>query len=183
VDGSIASANTSTSGGGLLGGTGTIGGNLTNGGASTSGFVKPVDSPGTLTVNGNYVQQSEGTLMIDIAGVTGGQFSVLNVLGTASLDGTLDPVLLNGFIPTVGQQFVFLDYASRSGAFSNIANQIFDNGMEEWQVTYENTDAYLTVESASGASVPDRGSTILLLAVGLLALASYHRYDCSTKQA
>src|SRR5262249_11169909 len=59
VDGSIASAQTFVNVGGLLGGGGIVGGDLTN-----SGIVSPGHSPGTLTVNGNYTQNANGTLRI-----------------------------------------------------------------------------------------------------------------------
>ena len=65
-----------------------------------------------------------------------GQCSVLDVLGSADLDGFLHPVLLNGFTPTIGESFTFLDYASLTGAFSGIQNQFFNNGTERWVVTY-----------------------------------------------
>ncbi len=64
VDGSIASAQTLVNTGGLLGGRGSLGGNLVN-----SGIVSPGDSPGTLTVNGNYTQNAAGTLRIEVAGL------------------------------------------------------------------------------------------------------------------
>jgi autotransporter-associated beta strand protein len=169
VDGSITS-NTSVNSGGTLAGTGTIHGNVTNNG----GTVSPGDAPGTLTVTGNYTQQASSTLLIDIAGHSPGQLSVLNVLGNANLNGTLDPVLLNGFIPMIGQSFVFLDYASLSGAFSSIENQVFDNGMEKWSVTYQSTHAILTAESTT-SGVPEQGSTFLLLTLSLLGMATYRR--------
>ncbi len=62
VDGSIASAQTVVNAGALLGGHGSIGGGLVN-----SGIVSPGDSPGTLTVSGNYTQNAAGTLRIEIA--------------------------------------------------------------------------------------------------------------------
>ena len=68
---------------------------------------------------------SGGTLLIDIAGANTGQFSVLDVLGNANLNGFLHPVLLNGFIPTIGESFTFMDYASLTGAFSSIQNAGF----------------------------------------------------------
>jgi autotransporter-associated beta strand protein len=160
VDGSITS-NTFVNHGGTLAGTGTVGGNVTN-----AGVVSPGDAPGTLTVNGNYAQASNGTLLIDIGGSNNGQFSVLDVLGNANLDGFLHPVLLNGFTPTIGESFTFLDYASLTGAFSSIQNQVFDNGMERWVVTYQATDAVLTATR----NVPDLGSTLLLLTLSLLGL-------------
>jgi hypothetical protein len=47
--------------------------------------------------------------MIQIVAANAGQFSVLDVLGTANLSGHLDPVLLNGFVPTNGESFIFFD--------------------------------------------------------------------------
>jgi len=93
-----------------------------------------------------------------LQGANTGQFSVLDVLGNANLNGLLHPVLLNGFAPTIGESFTFLDYASLTGAFSGIQNQVFDTGMEQWSVTYQPTDAILTV---GPNTVPDRDSTFL----------------------
>jgi hypothetical protein len=80
-------------------------------------------------------------------------------------------VLLNGFVPTIGDSFVFLNYASFTGEFSQIKDQVFDNGMLQWSVIYENKNAILTVEQ----HVPDQGSTLLLLTLGLLGLVMYRR--------
>jgi len=169
VDGSITS-NTFVNRGGTLAGTGTINGNVRT---FNGGTVSPGDSPGTLTVAGNYSQPA-GTLLIDILGPNSGQFSILNVLGSAKLSGILDPTLLNGFIPTIGEQFIFLKYGSLFGGFSQIQDQTFDNGMEHWEVTYQSTDAILTVRSGP-APVPDHGSTLRLLTLGLLGLVTYRR--------
>jgi energy-converting hydrogenase Eha subunit E len=128
-------------------------------------------APGVLTVAGNHAQTQYATLMIQIAGTDTGQFSVLNVLGNANLNGHLDPVLLNGFVPTIGDSFIFLNYGSLTGEFSRIRHQIFDNGMLQWSLTYQNTYAILTVEQ----HVPDQGSTFLLLALSLLGLVASRR--------
>jgi autotransporter-associated beta strand protein len=166
VDGSI-NSNTGVHGNGTLAGTGTINGNVTN-----NGIVSPGDAPGTLTVGGNYTQLQFATLMIQIAGANDGQFSVLDVLGNANLDGFLDPVLLNGFTPTIGESFTFLNYASLTGAFSRIQNQVFDNGMLQWSVIYQNNNAILTV---GPNTIPDQGSTFLLLMASILGLVMYRR--------
>lgn len=100
-----------------------------------------------------------------------GDFSVLNVPGSANLNGPLDPVLLNGFVPTIGDSFIFLNYASLIGKFSHITHRIFDNGMLRWSVTYEANHATSTVDQ----HVPDQGSTFLLLTLGLLSLVTYRR--------
>jgi autotransporter-associated beta strand protein len=165
VDGSITS-NTFVNHGGTLAGTGTINGDVTNNG----GTVSPGDAPGSLTV-ASYTQASGGTLLIDIAGANSGQFSVLDVLGNANLDGFLHPVLLNGFIPTVGESFTFLAYGSLFGAFSTIKDLNFDD--MHWSVTYQPTYAVLTAEA--GRAVPDQCSTLLLLMSALLGLVTYRR--------
>jgi hypothetical protein len=100
-----------------------------------------------------------------------GVLNVLNVLGTANLNGYLDPVLLNGFVPTLGQTFTFLNYDSFTGEFSHIKHQVFDNGLLQWSVIYEDNHAILTVEQ----HVPDQGSTFLLLTLGLLGLTTFRR--------
>ena len=87
VDGSIAS-NTFVNHRGTLAGTGTISGNVTNNGRVSPGSAA---SPGMLTVTDNYTQAQYATLMIQIAGASAGQFSVLNVLGTANLNGNSTP--------------------------------------------------------------------------------------------
>jgi hypothetical protein len=125
------------------------------------GTLRPGGAPGTpgmLTVAGNYTQTQYVTLMIQIAGANPDQFSVLNVLGTANLNGFLDPSLLNGFVPAIGDSFVFLNYTSFTGAFSHIKHQVFDNGTLQWSVIYEGNHAILTV----GQYVPDQGSTFWL---------------------
>jgi autotransporter-associated beta strand protein len=169
VDGSITS-NTFVRGTGTLAGTGTINADVSN----LRGRVSPggaLGAPGTLTVVEDFTQTQFAALMIQIAGTSDGQFSVLNVLGSANLNGFLDPVLLNGFVPTIGDSFVFLNYASLTGEFSHILHPGFDNGMLQWSVIYEANHAILTVEQ----HVPDQGSTFLLLTLGILGLVLYRR--------
>jgi autotransporter-associated beta strand protein len=169
VDGSIVS-NAAVHHLGTLAGNGMINSDLRNGGggrvsAGTLGV------PGLLTVVHDYTQTQYATLMIQIAGTNAGDFSVLNVLGNANLNGYLDPVLLNGFVPMIGDSFTFLNYASFTGEFSHIKHRVFDNGLLQWSVIYEANHAILTVEQ----HVPDQGSTLLLLTLGLLGLVTYRR--------
>ena len=169
VDGSIHS-NTSVHYTGTLAGTGMIQGNVTN---NDFGTVRPgggLGAPGVLTVVQNYTQTQYATLMIQIANSS--QFSVLNVLGNANLNGNLNPVLLNGFVPAIGESFTFLNYASFTGFFSHIENQVFNHGTEQWSIIYENNNAILTVVPNT---IPDQGSTFLLLALGFLGLVRYRQ--------
>jgi hypothetical protein len=166
VDGSITS-NTFVNRGGTLAGIGTINGNVTNNGRVSPGSA---GAPGVLTVTGNYTQAQYAALMIQIAGTSAGQFSVLDVLGSANLNGFLDPILLNGFVPAIGDSFVFLNYASLTGEFSLIRHPLFNNGTEQWSVIYEDNHAILTV---GPNTIPDQGSTFLLLTLALLGLVMY----------
>lgn len=57
---------------------------------------------------------------------------MLEVVGGTTLDGTLDPELLNGFTGMLGETFTSMDYLSRSGTFASIENETFDNGEFIW---------------------------------------------------
>ena len=77
-------------------------------------------------------------------------------------------MLLNGFVPTVGESFTFLDYSALTGTFF-IFDRNIDNATEHWDITYQSKDAILTV-APGNVSVPDWGSTLLLLTLSLLAV-------------
>ena len=130
------------------------------------GTVSPGDASGTLTVNSYTQPMGSGRLLIDIAGTSAGEFGVLNVLGNANVNGYLDPVLLNDFIPSIGDHFTFIEYGSLSGEFGFQNGGVFNNGTERWVVTYQATDAVLT----AAANTPDNASTFLLLTLSLLGL-------------
>ena len=105
--------------GGTLGGAGTINGPVKVGGGTIIAGAPGV--PGTLTINGDFMQDAGGTMIIDITGAD--SFGVIDVTGMASLGGTLDIDFLNGFKPTPGEMFDFLNYGSLdplNDDFSNI---------------------------------------------------------------
>ena len=62
------------------------------------------------------------------------------MLGTVNLSGLLKPILLNGFVPTVGESFTFLNYGAVSGTLS-IFNPNVDNLSEHWEFSYFSTHA------------------------------------------
>lgn len=154
VDGSI-SSNTFINNKGELAGGGTVYGNVTNYGGEV-GPGDPLGVPGILTVSGNYMQTPSGTLTVQIAGTDPGQFSVLNVPGNANLNGALDPELVNGFVPAVGQSFAILGYGSVTGSFSHIQNQVFDRGTKRWSLVYQPTGATLVVVKNGRGTSPFR---------------------------
>lgn len=77
---------------------------------------------GVTNIYGNYIQGSAATTAIDIAGDTPGTGNdLVNVSGNANLAGALSLSTLNGFAPSVGQNFLIATYGSRTGTFGFVA--------------------------------------------------------------
>jgi hypothetical protein len=148
--------------GGSLTGSGAISANL-----RTSGVVSPGDSPGTMTIDGEYWQAPTGTLLIELAGRDPGQFDVLAVSGQALLDGTLVLTFLDEFRPLLGDTFEVLTYGSRSGEFASI--EVLGFSGYEFAPLYGDTSMLLATEA-----VPEP-ATLGLLGIGLGVLLGRHR--------
>ena len=98
--------------GGSLVGNGTIAGHVDN-----HAVVAPGASPGTLTINGDYVQASNGALNIQIGGTAPGtQYDQLLVSGNVTLGGTLNVTTINSFVPVPGNAFQVLTFGTRPGS-------------------------------------------------------------------
>jgi len=63
--------------GGAVSGSGTIAGGLNN----VGGTLAPGNSPGRFTIQGDYSQSSVGTLLMESAGASEGEFDVLTIAG------------------------------------------------------------------------------------------------------
>ncbi|MGA8492947.1 MAG: hypothetical protein WB711_21170 [Terriglobales bacterium] len=128
----------------LLGNGGTIAAHV-----SSSGTVIPADSlttTGKLGITGAYTQTAAGSLDANIAGASSGQFNVLNVSGTATLNGTLNIKLLNNFVPLIGATFEILTARKLTGTFATV-NGTKINDSEHFTVTYNSDNVTLTVVS------------------------------------
>ncbi|MGH9397504.1 MAG: PEP-CTERM sorting domain-containing protein, partial [Terriglobia bacterium] len=169
VDGTLITPTFSLTGG-LLTGTGKVQGNVSN----TGGMLDPGDEPGagTFSVTGNYAQGSGGTIMADINGGAPGSFDVLDVGALASLNGTLDISLNNGFMPVNNEQFVILDaMGGLNGTFSTIMGQDFGPGnADSWNISYLNNKVTLTANIGKTSPTPEPAS-LMLFGTGLLGLA------------
>jgi uncharacterized repeat protein (TIGR01451 family) len=112
--------------GGTLVGNGAIAGTVDN-----HAIVSPGASPGTLTINGDYVQASNGELDIQIGGTTAGtDYDQLLVSGNVTLAGTLSVSHINSFVPASGNTFQILTYGGRpnSTAFGTINGLDYGSG-------------------------------------------------------
>ncbi len=122
--------------GGTLVGIGTINGNLVSTG---SPLVTPGLSAGSLTVSGNATLS--GTLAIEIGGlVPGTEHDQLLVGGGLTVGGNLPLALINGFIPTYGQNLTLANAGSAiSGGFANVASGgrvVSADGIHSFSVHY-----------------------------------------------
>ena len=122
--------------GGVLSGTGTIiadqivvAGNADN--QFTGAQIRPGTSPGALTLDGNYQQESGGELIMEIAGTSAGAHDQLVITGNANLGGTLVLQFLDGFIPSQGDQFALLDIGGViTGDFESVEIAGLEPGFE-----------------------------------------------------
>ena len=113
-----------TAAGAIFGG-GTI--NLASGTGvmSNNGTVAPsgggITTPQVLTIQGNYSQGATGTLAINIAGASAGQYDQLAVTGSATLGGALNVSLVGSFVPGASDVFPILNATSGvTGQFATL---------------------------------------------------------------
>ena len=107
--------------GATLKGTGSFTGNVSN-----QGNLSPGNSPGIITINGNYTQSAVGAINIEVQGTNPAtpDFDQLIVNGNVSLAGALNASFLSGFVPSNGNTFKIIDNDATdpvSGTFTGLA--------------------------------------------------------------
>ena len=129
--------------GGMLKGSSLIIGNVVN-----MGTISPGNSPGTLTINGNFTQGPSGIYNVEI--VSPQNYSRLVVTGHASLDGTLHLTLASGFRIAPGETFTVLTAGQGiSGTFRTIS------GNTPVNVTYANGTVLVNAASTTKVQASD----------------------------
>jgi hypothetical protein len=149
-------------GGGTLAGSGTIQAAVVNGGVTSPG-----GSPGTLSLgtNQNYQQVANGVLRIELGGHNPGtQYDQLVLGGNASLAGTLELPLINGFVPQPGDQFQVLTSGSQTGRFSRINAPPVGNAV--WVAHYSGTNVSVALVNQVKVTQP-------VLSGGMLGFSFY----------
>lgn len=139
-------------------GTGIVDGDL----HSTGGTVSPGASPGEIQVTGDYEQAGGSQLRLELGEDA---YDRLLVAGKATLAGTLDITMLDGFAPEEGSAFTVVSYNDREGEFDDIQGLTFEGGF--LAPTYG-------PDSLTLAAVPEP-TTLAMLAVGGLALIRRRR--------
>jgi len=142
--GAVTSSATMNIQGGTLEGSGTLTATVNN----TGGSVAPGLSAGQLNQTGAYTQASGGSFAAQIGGLTAGsQYDRLATSGAASLAGTLEITLIDGFEPNVGDTFTIMTFGSRTGDFTTVNGLVIGSG-KVFQKTVTATDVTLVVTSA-----------------------------------
>jgi fibronectin-binding autotransporter adhesin len=142
VNSSLTSPLVTVQAGAMLKGTGNVLGNVVN-----LGTISPGNSPGTLTIGGNFTQGAGGTYNVEIFSPQ--NYSRLVVLGHASLDGTLHLTLASGFRFQPGETFTVLTAQGISGTFRTIS------GNSSVQVTYANGQVIVNPAAAPKVQASD----------------------------
>ena len=95
-------------------GVGTFDGNIL-----FSGSYSPGLSPAAVGFGGSVGFAPSAGLEVELGGTrAGSEYDQLNVAGSAALDGTLRIALIDGFIPSAGDEFEVLACGSRTGEFA-----------------------------------------------------------------
>src|SRR5581483_9629357 len=99
----------------------------------------------------NYTQTGAGILKLEIGGTNAAtpDFDRLDVGGAATLGGTLNVSLVNGFTPAGADAFLVIPFVSRTGDFATFNGSSFPGGI--FTRLFHPTDLTLDVNVAPTA--------------------------------
>ena len=122
------------------------------------GEINPGSSIGILTIDGNFSQQSGGTINLELAGTLLNQHDRLVVTGSSSLAGSLN-VTLDSHTPSNGFAYQVFDWVGgTAGTFDNIQLPALTGGLE-WSTNVLYTTGTLHV-------IPEPGIIWIMTAFG-----------------
>lgn len=136
--------------GGNLEGTGTVNGNVINDG----GTVAPgISSAGRLAIGGNYTQETDGTFVLEISGTGTGEYDQLFASGDISLNGTLELVFIEDFLPQTDD--LFLNIFSGLNLVRDFDNVSISGIAPDWEFEFLQDNGNLSIRSLSDAQSPN----------------------------
>ena len=155
--------------GGTLRGHGTVNGLV----IENNGLVGPGNTPGKLIIDGDYIQGDGAILEIEVAGTTlGEQYDVLEVTGDVCLDGLVELIFLDDFVPQADDVFEFFVVGGTlTGDFDDVVfsglplTTTFDLEFDP----ISGKMAFFNAMVPASTSVPEP-STILLMFFGLVGV-------------
>ena len=145
---------------GILAGSGQVNGDVQIDG----GRVAPGTSIGFLSFQENLNFSAESILEIELGGLLPNQFDRLDVFGNLNLAGNLDIQFINGFLPNIGDELVFLTVGqNRTGFFNGLleGDLVGNFGGRHLRITYLAGDGN---DIALFTSIPEPTHGILVLA-------------------
>ncbi len=103
-----------------------------------------------ISIGGNYSQGADGTFEVDIGGTN--VFGQLDIVGTASLDGTVHVAQVGGYVPQHNDQFTLLIASNGvAGTFATFTNDIAHSPLLNPNLVYGTNDVILLWAQASFA--------------------------------
>jgi hypothetical protein len=121
---------------------------------------------GAVTINADFSEDPAGTLAVALGGTGSGQFGTIAVKGAATLNGTLNVTLANGFTPASGDRFPVLTFDSSTGTFTTVHTPPLGGGLV-FATKYDPTDVTLTVGPPQMSALPARAGGADLTAAQL----------------
>jgi CubicO group peptidase (beta-lactamase class C family) len=122
--------------------------------------VAPGESPGTLTLSGNFAQTAGG--FFDV-GLDGASFGQLLISGSASLNGTIDAICFGTCNYDVGTSWEVM--RADRGVTGKFAGSVLMTGFSSgaFMVDYSHDNqVWLTVTEATVGAVPEPGTYALM---------------------
>jgi hypothetical protein len=142
-------------------------GNVTNDGT----FILFFNGPGLATFQNSFIQTANGTLSIPIQGTNNSDFGrvVLAGFNQATLNGTIESHINNGFAAPIGLNYAILSSFQRNGSFSHT------NLTKGFGLTYNAGGFNLTVTDVVPAQVvsPIIANGLLQFSFGTVSNRSY----------
>jgi hypothetical protein len=105
-----------------------------------------------VTLNGAVTFGSGSSVEVDLGGTGAGQFGQVQVTGAATLGGTLNLNLVNGYTPVSGDAIQIATYGSETGQFATVNGTALPGGLV-WALAYNTANLTITAGMAQMAEM------------------------------